>query len=59
MIQKISRGALALGLALGACIGFVADVRAQTKTIIKLGWTTSDGAQDPYAVGARAFKERS
>lgn len=58
MIQKISRGALALGLALGACIGFAADVRAQTKTIIKLGWTTSDGAQDPYAVGARAFKER-
>jgi TRAP-type transport system periplasmic protein len=26
------------------------------KTVIKLGWTTSDGAQDPYAVGARAFK---
>jgi TRAP-type C4-dicarboxylate transport system substrate-binding protein len=24
--------------------------------VIKLGWTTSDGAQDPYAVGARAFK---
>ncbi|PJI38726.1 TRAP transporter substrate-binding protein [Ferrovibrio sp.] len=31
---------------------------AQQKTVIKLGWTTSDGAQDPYAVGARAFKER-
>lgn len=26
------------------------------KAIIKLGWTTADGAQDPYAVGARAFK---
>jgi TRAP-type transport system periplasmic protein len=26
------------------------------KTVIKLGWTTADGAQDPYAVGARAFK---
>jgi tripartite ATP-independent transporter DctP family solute receptor len=31
---------------------------AQQKTVIKLGWTTSDGAQDPYAVGARAFKQR-
>ena len=29
---------------------------AQTKQVIKVGWTTSDGAQDPYAVGARAFK---
>jgi TRAP-type transport system periplasmic protein len=26
------------------------------KSVIKLGWTTADGAQDPYAVGARAFK---
>ena len=31
---------------------------AQQKTVIKLGWTTSDGAQDPYAIGARAFKQR-
>lgn len=30
---------------------------AQQKNVIKLGWTTSDGPQDPYAVGARAFKE--
>jgi tripartite ATP-independent transporter DctP family solute receptor len=28
----------------------------QGKTVIKLGWTTGDGAQDPYAIGARAFK---
>ncbi len=33
-------------------------VQAQQKTIIKLGWTSTDGPQDPYAVGARAFKER-
>ena len=32
-------------------------VAQQGKTVIKIGWTTSDGAQDPYAVGARAFKE--
>ena len=30
---------------------------AQSKTVLKMGWTTGDGAQDPYAVGARAFKE--
>ncbi len=29
---------------------------AQSKTVVKIGWTTSDGAQDPYAVGAREFK---
>jgi tripartite ATP-independent transporter DctP family solute receptor len=29
---------------------------AQTKQVLKLGWTTGDGADDPYAVGARAFK---
>jgi TRAP-type transport system periplasmic protein len=29
---------------------------AQNKTVIKIGWTTADGAQDPYAIGARAFK---
>jgi tripartite ATP-independent transporter DctP family solute receptor len=58
MHKTISRGAFALALACGAVVGFAADVRAQTKTVIKLGWTTSDGAQDPYAVGARAFKER-
>jgi tripartite ATP-independent transporter DctP family solute receptor len=33
-----------------------APAQAHQKTVIKLGWTTSDGAQDPYAVGARAFK---
>ena len=41
------------GLALAAL-----PALAQQKTVIKLGWTTSDGAQDPYAVGARAFKQR-
>ena len=30
---------------------------AQEKIIVKLGWTSSDGAADPYAVAARAFKE--
>ena len=34
-----------------------APAGAQQKSVLKLGWTTSDGPQDPYAVGARAFKE--
>jgi TRAP-type transport system periplasmic protein len=29
---------------------------AQEKIIVKLGWTSSEGPTDPYAVGARAFK---
>lgn len=35
---------------------FIAPVHAQDKKVIKLGWTTTDGPQDPYAIGARAFK---
>lgn len=30
---------------------------AQQKTVIKLGWVTPDSAQDPYAIGAHAFKD--
>lgn len=44
-------------LAIAATLtAFAPMAQAQNKTIIKLGWTTSDGAQDPYAVGARAFQ---
>jgi tripartite ATP-independent transporter DctP family solute receptor len=31
---------------------------AQDKIVIKFGWSATDGPQDPYAVGARAFKQR-
>ncbi|MFZ2739429.1 MAG: TRAP transporter substrate-binding protein [Burkholderiaceae bacterium] len=44
---------------LSACLAmllFAPVTIAQTKTVIKLGWTSSDGAQDPYAIGARAYK---
>jgi tripartite ATP-independent transporter DctP family solute receptor len=44
--------------AAAALLFAAAPASAQQKTVIKLGWTTSDGAQDPYAIGARAFKER-
>jgi tripartite ATP-independent transporter DctP family solute receptor len=36
---------------------FTIPAMAQNKTIIKLAWTSGDGATDPYAVGGRAFKE--
>ena len=48
---------------LSACLASLALLAAapaafaQDKIIVKLGWTSSDGPIDPYAVGARAFKE--
>lgn len=44
------------------CAGVMAAISAAptvsyAKTVIKLGWTTTDGQSDPYAIGARAFKE--
>ena len=54
MKRRISLIAVA---AAAACTLAPSFAQAQAKTVIKIGWTTSDGAQDPYAVGARAFKE--
>lgn len=45
-----------VAIAAGACLLFGTAAHAQPANVIKLGWTTSDGPQDPYAVGARAFK---
>ena len=53
MKRRSTLAALAAAAALSA---FAPQALAQSKPVIKLGWTTSDGAQDPYAVGARAFK---
>lgn len=44
-----------LGVAMASAV-FAVPAHAQDKIVIKLGWTTTDGAQDPYAIGARAFK---
>jgi len=30
---------------------------AHAQTVLKIGWTTSDGEQDPYAIAARQFAE--
>jgi tripartite ATP-independent transporter DctP family solute receptor len=52
IVRSVAASVLVLGLA-----GSILPALAQGKTVIKLGWTSSDGASDPYAVGARAFKE--
>ena len=44
-----------LCVAAAGCL-VMAAAHAQDKQVIKLGWTTTDGEQDPYAIGARAFK---
>ena len=55
MIQPTRRfGAAALGAA--ALLAAPRLSRAQGRAALKLGWTSGDGAQDPYAVGARAFR---
>ena len=45
-----------LAAAATASLSASSVVRAQQKAVVKIGWTTSDGAADPYAAGARAFK---
>lgn len=45
-----------LAAAAAASLSASTAVRAQQKAVVKIGWTTSDGAADPYAAGARAFK---
>jgi len=34
-----------------------AVLRAQAKPVLRIGWTSGDGATDPYAVGAREFQK--
>jgi len=34
----------------------ITPVQAQDKQVIKIGWGSTDGLKDPYAIGARAFK---
>ncbi len=47
----------AIGAAAVALLATPAVPRAQGAIVIRLGWTSGDGAQDPYAVGAREFKK--
>ena len=42
--------------AFAASLALTMPLTGTAQTVIKFGWTTSDGATDPYAIGARAFK---
>jgi tripartite ATP-independent transporter DctP family solute receptor len=53
------RALLGHSLLAGAGFAIIGLANAQARTVLRLGWTTSDGAQDPYAIGARAFKEEA
>lgn len=47
---------LAIVLMVGSVLLIGAEAPAVAKTVVlKLGWTTSDGATDPYAITARQF----
>jgi TRAP-type transport system periplasmic protein len=52
MFSRRGLGAAAFAAGLAPAI-----LHAQTKTILRIGWTSGDGQQDPYAVGARAFQK--
>lgn len=53
----ITRRALSISLAaLATSVALGLPGLAASQTVMKFGWTTSDGAKDPYAIGARAFK---
>ncbi|MFW5833370.1 MAG: hypothetical protein ACOCYE_04645 [Pseudomonadota bacterium] len=48
---------LAAGLALVLAAATVAPGAADAETRLRLGWTTSYGPQDPYAITAHRFAE--
>ena len=50
------RHLFAVSALFAAVAAFGMPAVASAQTVIKLGWTTTDGATDPYAIGARAFK---
>lgn len=56
MTTIFTRRAVALAMS-AAVMLTAAPALAQQKTVIKLGWITSDGVQDPYAIAAREFKK--
>ncbi len=47
---------LSYAAAFAASVALALPMTSVAQTVIKLGWTTADGATDPYAIGARDFK---
>lgn len=52
-MRMMSRALLAGALSIGIGVTLVSPALAQVD--LKIGWTTSDGETDPYAIAARAF----
>jgi tripartite ATP-independent transporter DctP family solute receptor len=60
-VNKLVAGATRWFIAIACSAGLLSAAPpawAQDKIVVKFGWSATDGPQDPYAVGARAFKER-
>jgi TRAP-type transport system periplasmic protein len=60
-VNKLVVGATRCFIAIACSAGLLSTAPpalAQDKIVVKLGWSSTDGPQDPYAVGSRAFKER-
>ena len=58
LVMETTRCVVALACSVGLLFVAATPALAQDKIIIKFGWSATDGPQDPYAVGARAFKQR-
>lgn len=54
-IRTIVAGALALTATAALAMPALAQGKAAT---LKIGWTSTDSAQDPYGIGAKLFKEK-
>jgi tripartite ATP-independent transporter DctP family solute receptor len=55
--MSIRNWGISTALLAALVLGFAGTAAAQQKTILKIGWTTPDSPQDPYATGAHAFKQ--
>ena len=49
---------LAGALAVASALALSGPALAQTKTTLRLGWTSTDSPQDPYGLGAKLFKDK-
>lgn len=56
-MMTFGRRALIGGVAALSLLAAVAGAAQAQNFSLKIGWTTGDSANDPYSIGARAFKE--
>jgi tripartite ATP-independent transporter DctP family solute receptor len=55
--MNVRRNAMLAAVAAALGLAFGGGALAQSKHVIKIGWVTPDSPQDPYATGARTFKQ--